>query len=76
MYYNGWYVTKDYNKAFALLKEAAEAKNNPSARAMRLLAACYRYGLGTSVDAEKDKYWLEKAAEKKDEKAMAVMGID
>ena len=30
----------------------------------------------TPVDAEKDKYWLEKAAEKKDEKAMAIMGIE
>ena len=76
MYYYGRYVEKDFNKAFKYLKEAAEAKSYPSAHAMRLLSACYRYGLGTKIDVEKEKYWLEEAAKHKDDKAMVIMGME
>ena len=73
MYYNGWYVEKDFDKAFKYLKEGAESKDNPSARAMRLLSACYRYGLGTTKDETKEKYWLEEAAKHKDKKAINIL---
>ena len=66
MYYKGEGVTKDYDKAFTLLKMAAESGNHLG-KAMRLLSACYRYGLGTAQDEAKDKYWLEKAAQYDDE---------
>ena len=62
MYYKGEGVTKDYDKAFTLLKMAAESGKGLG-KAMRLLSACYRYGLGTAQDEAKDKYWLEQAAE-------------
>ena len=75
MYYNGWYVTKDYNKAFEYLKFSAENSRVIRPNAMRLLAACYRYGLGTNVDAEKEQYWLEQAAKHKDQKAMNIMKV-
>ncbi len=61
LYYKGEDVEKDYDKAFVLLKQAAESGNG-CGKAMRLLAACYRYGLGTSQDAQKEKYWTEQAA--------------
>lgn len=66
MYYKGEGVTKDYDKAFTLLKMAAESGKGLG-KAMRLLSACYRYGLGTAQDEAKDKYWLEKAAQYDDE---------
>ena len=74
MYYKGDYVSRDYNKAFELFQEATTDKNSPSAHAMRMLSACYRYGLGTKIDAEKEKYWLEEAAKHKDDKAMMIAG--
>ena len=45
----------------------------PSSKAMRLLAACYRYGLGTKIDKEKEAYWMEEAKNHKDEQAMRIM---
>ncbi len=73
MYYNGYGVDKDYTKAFEYLKKAAEDEKKPQKKAMRLLSACYRYGLGTAIDNEKAEYWLKEAANHKDEKAMAIM---
>lgn len=61
MYYKGDYVSKDYNKSFQLFQEAATDKNSPSAHAMRMLSACYRYGLGTEIDMSKEQYWFEMA---------------
>ena len=75
MFYKGDYVSKDYNKAFELFHVAATDKNTPNAHAMRMLSACYRYGLGTTIDTEKGKYWLEEAAKHKDDKAMMVAGM-
>ena len=74
MYYKGQYVKQDFNEAFRLLKEAAEYKDVPSGNAMRLLSACYRYGLGTEKDAQKEAYWMEEAAKFKDEKAVGIVG--
>ena len=73
MFYNGDYVMKDFDKAYIILKEASESLDRPSPHAMRLLSACYRYGLGTTIDNEKAEYWLKEAANHKDEKAMAIM---
>ena len=41
---------------------------------MRLLSACYRYGLGTVIDELKEKYWLEEAIKHKDDKAILITG--
>lgn len=73
IYYEGKLVNKDYSEAFKYLKIAAEIKNNPIGSAMRLLAACYRYGLGTEIDKRKEVYWMEEAKKHSDEKAMRVM---
>ena len=73
MYYNGFYVSKDYFKAFELAKEGAEYHNQPSGTAMRILSACYRYGLGgTAIDNEKAEHWLKESADHDDEKAMRI----
>ena len=40
---------------------------------MRLLAACYRYGLGTAKDAEKEKFWMDEAAKHYDDKAKKII---
>ena len=72
MYYNGQYVKKDSQKAFDLLKKASESDNPPS-DAMRVLSACYRYGVGTTVDNEKAEYWLKKSAEKGDEQSKKIL---
>lgn len=73
IYYEGKLVNKDYNEAFKYLKIAAENKNNPIGSAMRLLSACYRYGLGTSIDNKKEAYWMEEAKNHNDEKAMEII---
>ena len=73
IYYEGKLVKKDYSEAFKYLKIAAENKNNPLGSAMRLLAACYRYGFGTEIDKKKEVYWMEEAKKHNDEKAIEVM---
>ena len=70
MYLKGVYVKKNLNKAFQLTKQSAEDENNPNPDAMRRLASCYRYGYGTKKNPSMEKYWLGKAAEYGDEKAM------
>lgn len=72
MYYYGQYVQKDNKKAFDLLKKASES-DNPPGDAMRVLSACYRYGVGTTIDNEKAEYWLEKSAEYGDDQAKMVL---
>ena len=77
MYYYGYYVTKDYDKAFQLAKESAEDKTTPSGKGMRILSACYRYGLGgVSIDNDKAEYWLKEAANHKNEIAMGLVGAE
>ena len=71
MYYYGLYVTKDYTQAFTLLKECAEAGEVPEV--MRVLAACYRYGLGTTENIEQEKYWIKQAALHNDMKAQKII---
>jgi len=70
------YKDKDYINAFSYLMKASDNKINPIPQAMRLLSACYRYGLGTEVDLQKEKYWMEEAAKHKDDKAMIIVGGD
>ena len=76
MYYYGNYVTKDYDMAFKLAKEGAEHINDPSGIAMRILSACYRYGLGTSVDNDKAERWLKEAANYNEDKALKALGME
>ena len=76
MYYYGFYVKQDFDKAFQYLNEAANnvnVFNMLPVEAMRLLAACYRYGKGTKADPEKEKYWMNEAASMGDEKAQRIM---
>ena len=73
MYYYGQGVVKDTNIAFKMLSEAVGDKSVLSAKAMRVLSACYRYGLGTQKDAEKEKYWMEEAAKYNDKKAISIL---
>ena len=75
MYYYGYYVEKNYEKAFSLLKQSAADTDCPNANAMRLLAACYRYGLGVEKDQIQEKQWMDKAAQHKDSKAMNILGL-
>ena len=72
MYYYGQYVQKDPQKAFDLLKKASES-DDPPGDAMRVLSACYRYGVGTTIDNEKAEYWLKKSAEYGDNQAKMVL---
>lgn len=72
MFYYGHYVKKDPQKAFELLKKSCDSDNPPS-NAMRVLSACYRYGVGTAIDNEKSEYWLKKSAENGDKQAIKVL---
>lgn len=69
IYYYGEGVQSDYNKAFVLLKKAAEAPSLNSCDAMRLLSVCYQFGFGTKQDLDKAEYWLNRADEAGDFKA-------
>lgn len=74
MNYYGYYITKNYDKAYKLAKDGAEDKTNPSGTAMRILSACYRYGMGGAPkDNEKAKYWLDESAKHKDEISMRLL---
>ena len=75
MYYYGYFVEKNYEKAFSLLKQSAADTDCPNANAMRLLAACYRYGLGVEKDQIQEKQWMDKAAQHKDGKAISILGL-
>ena len=72
MYYYGQYVEKDPNKAFELLKKACDSEDPPS-DALRVLSACYRYGVGTAIDNEKAEALLKKSAELGDDQAKRML---
>ena len=67
------YNEKNYDEAFTYFVQAAEDNKKPVPEAMRKLSACYRYGLGTSVDLEKEKYWMDQAAAHNDYKAIDIL---
>ena len=67
------FKAEKYAEAFSNLKLAAEDKNNPVPQAMTLLAGCYEYGYGTSVDLDKARRWREEAAKYNDEDAKRAM---
>ena len=71
MYYYGYYVKQNFDKAFQYLSKAASFFEGTNA--MRLLAACYRYGNGTKPDQKKEEYWMKTAAAMGDEKARHTM---
>ncbi len=68
-YYKGLGVERNYHIAFRYLSKGAELGG---CEAMRLLAACYRYGRGTKVNRIKEKEWVDKAAECGDDKAKKI----
>ena len=69
-----YYKSKDYSKAVPLIKAAAESKSNPQGSAMRLLAACYRYGIGgLPIDNDKEQYWMQKAERFRDRAASNIL---
>ena len=72
LYYMGEGVGKD-DKAFKLLKEAAENEIQPSGDAMNLLSSCYRFGLGTAKDINKADYWLNKSKETDSDMVVMIM---
>ncbi len=53
------------------LLEAGAAENHPES--MRLLAECYRRGIGGAADARLARVWWEKAAEQNDPAAMTAL---
>lgn len=70
---NGRMEKGDYESAFKYLIEASKNKFYFPASAMRVLSACYRYGLGTDIDNEKAEYWLEESANHDDDVAMKIL---
>jgi|GEM_PF-1599321 len=75
LYYEGKEVPRNYDSAFKYAKAAAEDKGFVVTKAMRLLSACYRAGLGTKRDDAKAKYWLEQAAKNKDTDALEILNV-
>ena len=75
LYYEGKEVPRNYDSAFKYAKAAAEDKGFVVTKAMRLLSACYRAGLGTKRDDAKAKYWLEQAAKNKDTDAIEILNV-
>ena len=66
-YYKGLGTPKDYSDAFKFLTIASDLNDSES---MRLLAACYRYGRGVQINANKEKEWLDKAVKHRDDRAV------
>jgi len=71
-YYEGEGVSKDYQKAFELFNEAAEAGN---AQAMYKLYSMYYLGEGVVRDYTKAVEWVRKAAELGNANAMTSLGL-
>lgn len=71
-YYEGEKVSKDYQKAFELFNEAAEAGN---AQAMYKLYGMYYSGEGVVRDCTKAVEWVRKAAEVGNTDAMTSLGL-
>jgi serine/threonine protein kinase/TPR repeat protein len=67
-------VSRDYNRAFALLNEALNLDPN-SGVAMEKLAIAYERGHGTSVDSRKAFSLTKRAVELGDANAMANLGV-
>jgi TPR repeat protein len=72
---NQQYKEENFSDAFTNLKLAAEDKNNPIPQAMTLLAGCYEYGYGTTVDLDNARHWREEAAKYNDENAKKALEI-
>ncbi|HHT08532.1 MAG TPA: sel1 repeat family protein [Clostridiales bacterium] len=70
-YLKGDGVDKDLNKAFLLLKQAAEMDYAP---AQYETALCYQFGDGVEKDEEQALAWLQKAAHQNYDKAVFWMG--
>ena len=68
MYYNGYYVSKDGQKAFDYLLTSADYCTDSDI--ILVLSNCYRYGVGVVENEAKATYWFEKAKEYGSETAM------
>lgn len=66
------YQTKDYAKAWAILKPLAERGET---EAQRKLAVMYRHGLGVKANDKKAIFWYRRAAEGGHQRAQNSLGV-
>ncbi len=69
MYYKGIHVQKNPAKAFEYLKKSADAYI-PCPFGCRMLASCYRYGIGTTKNERNEKMYMAGAFSLRDEKTL------
>ncbi len=76
IYYDGKVLQRTKEREKELFDLLTKSVNNRYVyhAALRLLAACYRYGIGTEVNPQKDEELLQRAAEYKDEVARRILG--
>lgn len=67
MLYKGLGCQQDYAAAVALFRQAADRDHAPS---LFMLGLCYRNGYGVERDAERAKFYLERAAKLNNQDAM------
>ena len=67
LYYYGYYVPQDHDKAYSYLRIGSELSND--SEVMRTLSSCYRY-FDNVKDEEKAEFWFEKAKAYGDETAI------
>ena len=72
IYYWGKGVAKDYERAMAAYKVAAEAGD---ALSQHQLGMMYYEGLGVAVDYQQARAWLEKAAAQDHPEAIGQLGV-
>ena len=72
IYYWGKGVAKDYERAMAAYKVAAEAGH---AMSQHLVGWMYYEGQGVAVDYQQARAWLEKAAAQDDPEAVVELGV-
>ena len=69
MYYKGIHVQKNPAKAFECLKKSADAYI-PCPFGCRMLASCYRYGIGTTKNERNEKMYMAGAFSLRDEQTL------
>lgn len=76
IYYDGKVLQRTKEREKELFDLLTKSVNNRYVyhAALRLLAACYRYGIGTEVNPQKDEELLQRAADYKDEVARRILG--
>ena len=71
MYYNGWGIDQNYNKAFGYFEKAAEKGD---LEAQFNLGVMYQHGEGAAKDDLKAVEWYEKAADQRHATAQFMLG--